>query len=142
MGEVNAEATTRLVQDVTAINVDPAMGERLYKAAIIQSKQGTTVRMLSKTLGSGKIDVVHYVCDLDPDGTPQGKRRIHRIMAVSVERFDSEIAHIQKSLTGNGEQIHDTWIHDMTGMPDLISQSNSLEEWTRKMAADLRKIVP
>jgi hypothetical protein len=139
MGEVNSETTARVVQDVTAINVDAAMGERLFKAAIVQSKQGTTVRMLSKTLPSGKIDVVHYVCDLDADGTPQGKRRIHRIMAVSVDRFDSEIAHIQKSITERGETIHDTWIHDMTGMPDLISQSNSLEEWTRKMADEVRK---
>jgi hypothetical protein len=27
----------------------------------------------------------------------------------------------------------------MTGMPDLIAQSNSLEEWTRKMAGEIRK---
>jgi hypothetical protein len=139
MGEVNPEPTTRLVQDVTAINVDPALGERLYKAAVIQTRQGTTVRVLSKTLGSGKIDLVHYACDLDADGTPQGKRRIHRIMAVAPERFDSEIAHIQKSLKANAEEIQDTWVHDMTGMADLIGQSNSLEDWTRKMAAEIHK---
>ncbi len=139
MGEVNPEPTTKAVQDVTAINVDPALGERLYKAAVIQTRQGTTVRVLSKTLGSGKIDVVHYACDLDADGTPQGKRRIHRIMAVAPERFDSEIATIQKSLKANSEEIQDTWIHDMVGMSDLIAQSNSLEDWTRKMAAEIRK---
>jgi hypothetical protein len=139
MGEVNPEPTTREVQDVTAINVDPALGERLYKAAVIQSHQGTTVRVLSKTLASGKIDVVHYACDLDPDGTPQGKRRIHRITAVAPERFDTELATIQKNLTGSGEAIQGAWIHDMTGMPDLIAQSNSLEEWTRKMAGEIRK---
>jgi len=139
MGEVNPEPTARAVQDVTAINVDPALGERLYKAAVIQTSQGTTVRVLSKTLGSGKIDVVHYACDLDADGTPQGKRRIHRIMAVAPERFDSEIAHIQQNLKANGEEIRDTWIHDMVGMADLIGQSNSLEEWTRKMATEIRK---
>jgi hypothetical protein len=139
MGEVNPEPTTRLVQDVTAINVDPALGERLYKAAVVQTRQGTTVRVLSKTLGSGKIDLVHYACDLDADGTPQGKRRIHRIMAVAPERFDSEITHIQQSLKANGEEVLDTWIHDMVGMADLIGQSNSLEEWTRKMATEIRK---
>ena len=139
MGEVNPEPTTKAVQDVTAINVDPALGERLYKAAVIQTRQGTTVRVLSKTLGSGKIDLVHYACDLDADGTPQGKRRIHRIMAVAPERFDSEIAHVQKSLKANAEEIQDTWVHDMTGMADLIAQSNSLEDWTRKMAAEIRK---
>jgi hypothetical protein len=139
MGEVNAEPVARPVLDVTAIDVDPAIGERLYKAAVIQSQQGTTVRVLSKTLGSGKIDIVHYACDLDPDGTPQGKRRIHRIMAVTPERFDTEIASIQKNLIGSGEEIQGTWIHDMTGLPDLIAQSNSLEEWTRKMAGEIRK---
>lgn len=139
MGEVNAEPVAKPVQDVTAIDVDPAIGERLYKAAVVQSQQGTTVRVLSKTLGSGKIDVVHYACDLDPDGTPQGKRRIHRIMAVTPERFDTEIASIQKNLIGSGEEIQGTWIHDMTGLPDLIAQSNSLEEWTRKMAGEIRK---
>ena len=139
MGEVNPETPTKQVQDITAINVDPALGERLYKAAVIQSHQGTTVRVLSKSLGSGKIDIVHYACDLDPDGTPQGKRRIHRITAVIPERFDSELVSIQKSLTGAGEEIQGNWIHDMTGMPDLIAQSNSLEEWTRKMAGEIRK---
>src|SRR5207247_2575385 len=83
--KMSEEPTNRAVRDVTAINVEPALGERLYKAAVIQSHQGTTVRVLSKTLASGKIDVVHYACDLDPDGTPQGKRRIHRITAVAPE---------------------------------------------------------
>ena len=139
MGEVNTEAA-RPVQDITAVNVDPALGERLYKAAIMHSDKGTTVRMLSKTLGSGKIDIVHYACDLEPDGTPLGKRRIHRIMAVAPERFETEMATIQKTLRDNGEEIEGTWGHDMTALPDLIAQSNSLEEWTRKIAGEIPRV--
>jgi hypothetical protein len=138
MGEVNAEPA-RPVQDITAINVDPALGEGLYKAAIIHSEKGTTVRMLSKTLGSGKIDIVHYACDLEPDGTPLGKRRIHRIMAVARERFDTEIATIQKSLRDSGEEIKGTWVHDLSALPDLIAQSNGLEDWTRNTAGEIQR---
>ncbi len=40
---------------------------------------------------------------------------------------------------GNGEEVHAVWVHDMTGLPDLIAQANSLEEWTKKMAAEINK---
>ncbi len=42
MGEVNAEpeAAARAIEDLTAIEVDPDKCERLYKAALIQSKSG------------------------------------------------------------------------------------------------------
>jgi hypothetical protein len=30
-------------------------------------------------------------------------------------------------------------VHDMTGMPDLVAQGKSLEEWTKKMAQEIRK---
>src|SRR5207302_2366267 len=119
MGEVNPEPTTREVQDVTAINVDPALGERLYKAAVIQSHQGTTVRVLSKTLASGKIDVVHYACDLDPDGTPQGKRRIHRITAVALDQFNSEFPTIQKNLTETTKWFKVQWFMALPALRDF-----------------------
>lgn len=139
MGEVNEPTTAKAVQDVTALDVDPDKGERLYKSAIIRSQQGTTYRMLAKTLGTGKLDIVHYACDLLPDGTPEGKRRINRILSVAPERFDAEIEFLKKTLKGSGEELEGVWVHDMTGMPDLIAQGNSLEDWTRKMAQELHK---
>ena len=50
MGEVNAEpeAAARAIEDLTAIEVDPAKCERLYKAALIQSKSGVSYRMFAK----------------------------------------------------------------------------------------------
>ena len=140
MGEVNEEATTaRPVEDVTAITVDPDRGERLYKSATIHTKQGTTYRMVAKSLPSGKLDIVHYACALLPDGTPEGKYRVNRILAVAPERFDNEIEFIKKTIKGNGEEVMGVWVHDMTAMPDLIAQGNSLEEWTKKMGAEIRK---
>ena len=41
------------VEDMTAITVDPDRGERLYKSATIHTKQGTTYRMVAKSLSSG-----------------------------------------------------------------------------------------
>src|SRR2546427_1180728 len=79
MGEVDeAAAPARKIEDPSALNVDPDRGERLYKSAIIHTKQGTTYRMVAKMLPIGKLDIVHYACDLLPDGTPEGKRRVNR----------------------------------------------------------------
>jgi len=139
MGEVNTETTARPVVDVTTMDVDPNRGERLYKAAIIQSNQGTTYRILAKSLHDKRLDIVHYACQFLPDGTPEGKYRINRILAVAPERFDTEIEFIKKSLKGNGEEVQNVWLHDMTAMPDLIAQGNSLEEFTRKIAAEINK---
>src|SRR2546427_8609116 len=52
MGEVNTapEVAAKAVEDLTAMEVDPEKGERLFKAAIIQSNKGATYRMLSKSL--------------------------------------------------------------------------------------------
>ena len=141
MGEVNAspEVGARAVEDVSSMEVDPDKGERLYKAALLHSNQGTTYRMLAKSFPSGKVDIVHYACDLDADGNPATKWRITRIMAVAPERFDAEIEFIKKNLKGNGEEVQGVWVHDMTAMPDLIAQSNSLGDWNRKMAAEFNK---
>ncbi len=56
MGEVNTapEVAAKAVEDLTAMEVDPDKGERLFKAAIIQSNKGATYRMLSKSLKTGK----------------------------------------------------------------------------------------
>ena len=141
MGEVDAspETAAKAVTDLTSMEVDPDKGERLFKAALLHSNQGTTYRMLAKSFPNGKVDIVHYACDLDTDGNPATKWRITRIMAVAPERFDTEIEFIKKSLKGNGEEVQGAWVHDLTAMPDLIAQSNSLGDWSRKMAAEIRK---
>lgn len=141
MGEVNPapEVAARAVDDLTAMEVDPEKGERLYKAAFIHSNSGTAYRMLSKTLKTGKVDLVHYGCTLDEEGNPTTKWSIRRILEQAPERFDREIAGIQKTIKDNGEEVVGVWVHDMTALPDVATQGNSLKEWTRKMAVEVRK---
>src|SRR3989442_259935 len=135
MGEVDAaETPARKIEDPSALNVDPDNGERLYKSAIIHTKQGTTYRMVAKMLPIGKLDIVHYACDLLPDGTPEGKRRVNRILAVLPQRFDSEIDYIQKGAKGNGEKGQSVSVHDMTRLPSLIAPATSLEGGTKDIA--------
>src|SRR5207247_9022700 len=93
MGEVDeAAAPARKIEDPSALNVDPDRGERLYKSAIIHTKQGTTYRMVAKMLPIGKLDIVHYACDLLPDAKPEGKRRVNRILAVLPQRIERQTA--------------------------------------------------
>lgn len=141
MGEVDAapETAARVVEDLTAMEVDPAKGERLHKAALIYSSSGTAYRMLSKTLKTGQMDLVHYGCALDEEGNPTSKWSIRRILEQASERFDKEIAGIQKTIKDNGEEVVGVWVHDMTAMPDVETQGNSLKEWGRKMAVEVRK---
>ena len=68
-----------------------------------------------------------------------GKRRVNRILAVLPQRFDSEIDYIQKVAKGNGEEVQSVWVHDLTALPSLIAQAHSLEEWTKKMAAEINR---
>src|SRR5438128_12307839 len=127
MGEVDAaETPARKIEDPSALNVDPDNGERLYKTASIHPQQGTPYRLVAKMLPIRKLDIVHYACDLLPDGTPEGKRRVNRILAVLPQRFDSEIDYIQKVAKGNGEEVQSVWVHDLTGLPDLVAQANSI----------------
>src|SRR2546428_8076901 len=101
MGEVDeAAAPARKIEDPSALNVDPDRGERLYKSAIIHTKQGTTYRMVAKMLPIGKRDIVLYAADLLPDGRPEARRRVNRTLAVLPQRFATEIASIQKVATG------------------------------------------
>lgn len=143
MGEVNPspspEAANRVIEDLTAMEVDPDKGERLYKAALIQSNAGVAYRMLSKTLKTGKLDLVHYGCDMDEEGNPKTKWRVRRILEQSPERFDQEIEGIKKAVTEGGEHIVGTWVHDMSALPDLPGQSSSLEAWSKQMAAEMKK---
>jgi hypothetical protein len=140
MGEVDTspEVAAKAVEDLTSMAVDSAKGERLHKAALIRSDKGSTYRMLAKSLGTGKIDIVHYACDLDETGNPTTKWRITRIMSVAPERFESEIEFIKKSLKGNGEEAKNVSIHDMTTVPDIAAQGASLDDWSKKMAAEIK----
>ncbi len=140
MGEVNAspEAATRTMEDLTAMQVDSDKGERLYKAALIHTSAGAAYRMLSKLLTSGRLDLVHYGCDLDADGQPTTKWRIRRILDQPLERFDAEIDTIKKAVAGDGEQVMGQWIHDLSTLPDIGSQSSSLEAWSKEMATTIK----
>ena len=52
MGEVDTapEVAAKVIEDLTALEVDPDKCERLYKAALVQSNSGVTYRMLAKVL--------------------------------------------------------------------------------------------
>lgn len=141
MGEVNAgpEVAARVVEDLTAMEVDADKGERLYKAALVQTNRGTSYRMLAKSLKTGKLDLVHYGCDLDEDGKPVSKWRIRRILEQAPERFDKELADIQSAVRADGEEVVGVWVHDMTAVADVPTQGGSLEEWSRTMAREVKK---
>ncbi|NKB80921.1 MAG: hypothetical protein GKS05_03290 [Nitrospirales bacterium] len=141
MGEVDTAPTTpaKPLVDLTALEVDPAKGERFYKVAIVHSKQGTTYRIVAKVLADGKLDLVHFVCELSADGTMNGKRRIRRIESQRPERFDAEVATIQKEITDKGEEVQGVWAHDLTEIHDVAQQVSSLEAW---MVQTAKEIVP
>ncbi|MDW7653773.1 MAG: hypothetical protein SCG74_00205 [Nitrospiraceae bacterium] len=141
MGEVETapEVVAKIVEDFTALEVDPTKCERLFKAAWVQSSGGVTYRMLAKVLQTGKVDLVHYGCDLDAEGKPTTKWKIHRILEQAPERFDKELEAIKKGIAGDGETVQGAWVHDMTGMPDVAAQGKSLDEWSRNTTAEVTK---
>ena len=141
MGEVDTapEVAAKAIEDLTALEVDPAKCERLYKAALIQSSSGVTYRMLAKVIETGKLDLVHYGCDLDAEGKPISKWRIRRILEQALERFDKELETIKKGIIDDGETVQGAWVHDMTGMADVAAQGKSLDEWSRNTTAEVRK---
>ena len=142
MGETDTAAPAAPAQpmmDLTALEVDPDKGERFYKVVLIHSKQGTTYRMVAKTLQDGKLDIVYFACDLEADGTMFGKRRIRRIESQPLERFDVEIEAIKKEIAGNGEEVQGVWAHDLTGIQDVGEQFASLDSWALQTA---KEIVP
>lgn len=141
MGEVETapDVAAKVIEDLTSLEVDPTKCERLYKAALIQSSSGVTYRMLAKMLETGKVDLVHYGCDLDADGKPVTKWKIRRILEQAPERFDKEFEAIKKSIVDDGELVQGAWVHDMTGMADVAAQGKSLEEWLRSTTAEVKK---
>lgn len=141
MGEVETapDVAAKVIEDLTSLEVDPTKCERLYKAALVQSSSGTTYRMLAKMLETGKVDLVHYGCDLDADGKPVTKWKIRRILEQAPERFDKEFEAIKKSIVDDGELVQGAWVHDMTGMADVAAQGKSLEEWLRSTTAEVKK---
>ncbi|MDP1767517.1 MAG: hypothetical protein Q8L74_01800 [Nitrospirota bacterium] len=141
MGEVETapDVAAKVIEDLTSLEVDPTKCERLYKAALIQSSSGVTYRMLAKVLETGKVDLVHYGCDLDADGKPVTKWKIRRILEQAPERFDKELEAIKKGIADDGETVQGAWLHDMTGMADVAAQGKSLEEWSRNTTAEAKK---
>ncbi len=141
MGEVDTapEVAAKVVEDLTALEVDAGKCERLYKAALVQSNSGVTYRMLAKVFTTGKVDLVHYGCDLDADGNPKTKWKIRRILEQAPERFDKEFEAIKTAIRDDGEQVQGAWVHDMTGLPDVAAQGKSLDEWSRSMASEVQK---
>ena len=141
MGEVDTSpvVAAKVMEDLTALDVDPDKCERLYKAALIQSNSGVTYRMLSRILETGKVDIVHYGCDLDAEGKPTTKWKIRRILEQAPERFDKEVGAIKKSIIDDGETVEGEWVHDMTDLPDVPAQGKSLDEWSRNMTTKVKK---
>ncbi|WP_447971039.1 hypothetical protein [Nitrospira sp. M1] len=140
MGEVDTSAAPPPPMiDLTAVEVDPSIGERFYRAVIIRSKQGTTYRMVAKTLPDGRLDLVHFVCDLDVNGTMFGKRRVRRIESQPVTRFEAEIETIKKDITASGEEVQGVWEHDLMNIQDVAEQVSSLDAW---MVTTAKEIVP
>ncbi|MGH7261497.1 MAG: hypothetical protein ACREI9_12590 [Nitrospiraceae bacterium] len=141
MGEAETAPDTaaRVIEDPTAMEVDPAKGERLYRAALIHTSTGTAYRMLAKSLKTGKLDLVHYGCQLDEHGKPTTKWRIRRILEQSPERFDKEIEAIKKAVADDGESVAGAWTLDLAPITDLTAQGKSLDEWSRKIAAEITR---
>lgn len=141
MGEVNPtpQADIKPPEDPTVLKVEPEQGERFYKSAIIHSTNGTTYRIMAKAIPSGKIEIIHYACDLEDDGTPVGKRRIRRILDVAPERFETEVETIQNDVKSAGDGVQGVWVHDLTELQDLTQQSESLESWTKQIAEEILK---
>src|SRR5689334_8830746 len=134
-----SEVAAKVIEDPTALEVDPNKHERLYKAALVQSNSGVTYRMLAKVLSTGTVDIVHYGCDMDADGKPTMKRKIRRILEQAPERFDKEFQAIRKRVTDDDQVRQGAWLADMTRRPDHPAEGNRLGDWSRSMIAGVRK---
>jgi hypothetical protein len=139
MGETDTApaAPAPPMPDLTVLEVFPDQGERFFKAAFVHSKQGTTYRIVAKTLSNGRLDLVRFACDLGSDGIMAGKWAIWRIESQPLTRFDAEIATVQKEITDKGEEVQGVWPHDLTGIQDVAEQASSLEAWLIKAAKEI-----
>lgn len=140
MGEVDSApaAPAAPMPDLNALEVDPAKGERFHKAAFVHSKAGTTHRLVAKITTDGRIDLVRFACDLGADGVMSGKRGTRLIESQPVERFDAELADIQKDITRKGEEVQGVWAHDLTSIQDVAEQASSLEAWVLQAAKEIK----
>jgi len=75
--------------------------------------------MLAKVLTDGKVDLVHYGCDLDADGKPTTKWRIRRILEQAPNGLTKSLKPSRRVWTDDGEVVLGAWVHDMTGLPDV-----------------------
>ena len=137
MAEVE-EVPAAPAPDLTTLEVDPTKGERFHKAAFVHSKAGTTHRLVAKLLPDGKLDLVRFACDLGADGIMNKKRGTRRIESQPVERFDVELAAIQKDITGKGEEVQGVWAHDLTNIQDVAEQAGSLKAWVFQAAREIK----
>jgi hypothetical protein len=141
MGEASPtpEVAARAIEDLTKMEVDPAKGEKLYKAALLHSNKGATYRMLAKSSKDGRLDLVHYGCTLDEEGNPSTKWSIRRILEQKPERFEKEIETIKKTIQDGGEEVQGVWVHDLSRIPDIAEQGKSLDAWTKQTVGEIRK---
>ena len=123
--------------DLNTLEVDPAKGERFHKAAFVHSKQGTTHRLVAKVLPDGKLNLVRFACDLGADGIMNKKRGTRRIESQPAERFDEELAAIQKDIAGKGEEVQGVWAHDLTSIQDVAEQASNLKAWVLQAAKEI-----
>ena len=140
MGEVDSApaAPAPPMPDWNALEVDPAKGERIHKAAFLHSKEGTTHRLVAKILPDGRLNLVRFACNLGADGTMNGKLGTRRIESQPVERFEEELASIQKDISGKGEEVQGVWSHDLTNIQDVAEQASSLEAWVLQAAKEIK----
>ena len=67
-----------------------------------------------------------------------GKRGTRRIESQPVERFDEEVAAIQKDIKSKGEEVQGVWAHDLTSIQDVAEQASSLEAWVLQAAKEIK----
>ncbi len=123
---------------LNALEVDPAKGERFHKAAFVHSNEGTTHRLVAKILPDGRLDLVRFAFDFGANGAMNGKRGTRRIESQPVERFDEEVASIQKDIKSKGEEVQGVWAHDLTSIQDVAEQASSLEAWVLQAAKEIK----
>ena len=67
-----------------------------------------------------------------------GKLGTRRIESQPVERFEEELASIQKDIIGKGEEVQGVWSHDLTNIQDVAEQASSLEAWVLQAAKEIK----
>ena len=61
-------------------------------------------------------------------------------MAVLGEMAElGDVAAYHQTDVTDGEQVQGTWVHDMASLKDVAAQGASLQEWSKKIAAETKK---